>query len=374
MLSKEIGDHEVARGRASTPEWGPKRLEEEQECDDGRTAGEMGKKDVASARARSHRGRALCFLLVLVLILLAWWVSGCIFAYTDDAYVASDIVSVTPEVSGPIATVDVADNQRVSRGTLLFTIDPTPFELEVRQALAREAEAQAQQPIDQAQLVNLRAQQAAAETAVTLAASNLGRAASLAPSGAVSKQTLDTARSAEERAAAELRAAEAAVLKASATLQFHQAAVASAHAARMLAEWRLSRTRVVAPVDGHLTHLSVQPGDMVSPSRAVVAIVDAHAWRVIANYKEYYLRHLHPGQAAWVWLDTRPWHLYRARIQGIARGIGREQGDESLVPYVSPTVDWIRLQRRVPVRFILRSASGNDALIMGTDARTLVIY
>lgn len=244
----------------------------------------------------------------------------------------------------------------------------------MRQARAREAEARAQLPIDEAQLVNLRAQQAAAGTAVKLAASNLGRAASLAPSGAVSKQALDTARSGKEQAAAELQAAEAAVLKASATLQLHEAAVASAHAARMLAEWRLSRTRVVAPVDGHVTHLSVQPGDMVSPGRAAVAIVDAHAWRVVANYKEYYLRHLHPGQEAWVWLDTRPWHFYRARIQGIARGFDREQGDESLVPYVSPTVDWIRLQRRVPVRFALRNAGENDALIMGADARTLVIY
>ena len=41
------------------------------------------------------------------------------------------------------------------------------------------------------------------------------------------------------------------------------------------------------------------------------------------NYKESYLRRFHPGQEAWVWLDTRPWHLYRARIQGIARGFGR---------------------------------------------------
>ena len=40
-----------------------------------------------------------------------------------------------------------------------------------------------------------------------------------------------------------------------------------------------------------------------------MAIVDASAWRVVANYKEYYLRHLPPGRQVWVWLDSNPRHL-----------------------------------------------------------------
>ena len=119
---------------------------------------------------------------------------------------------------------------------------------------------------------------------------------------------------------------------------------------------------MVAPVDGHVTHLVLQTGDMVSPDHPAVAIVDGHAWRVEANYKEYYLRHLKPGHTAWVWLDAHPWRLYPARIQGIAHGISREQGGEALMPYVSPSVDWIRLQRRPPVRIILQDLPGVDGL------------
>jgi multidrug efflux system membrane fusion protein len=185
---------------------------------------------------------------------------------------------------------------------------------------------------------------------------------------------LDASRAAQAESTAHVQAAHAAVVRAAETLAFHQVAVASAHAATGLAEWRLSRTQVVAPVDGQITHLVLQPGYMASPARAAVAIVDGHAWRVEANYKEYYLRHLMPGHAAWVWLDAHPWRLYRARIQGIAHGISREQGGEALVPYVSPSVDWIRLQRRVPVRMILQDPPDVDSLFMGTDARTLVIY
>jgi multidrug efflux system membrane fusion protein len=127
-------------------------------------------------------------------------------------------------------------------------------------------------------------------------------------------------------------------------------------------------------VDGYVTHLTVQRGDMVSPSQPAVAIVDGDTWHIIANYKEYYLRHLHPGHTAWIWLDSHPWHLYRARIQGLAHGISRQQGAEALVPYVSPTVNWIRLERRIPVRFVLLDSPGGDQLFMGADARVLVFY
>jgi multidrug resistance efflux pump len=325
-------------------------------------------------RPRSPRSRAIRLLLIVGLIAIGWWGSGYLFAYTDDAYLTSDLVSVTPEVTGPVEAVHVADNQWVTRGTPVFAIDPRPFRLELDRAQAQEAEAQAQLPIDQAQLDYLRSEAEAASASARLSNANLSRDVPLGRTGAVSAQTLDATRAAQAESEAHVQAAQAAVTRATETLRFHQVAVASAHAATGLAEWRLSRTQVVAPVDGHVTHLVLQTGDMVSPAHPAVAIVDGHAWRVEANYKEYYLRHLKPGHTAWVWLDAHPWRLYRARIQGIAHGISREPGAEALLPYVSPSVDWIRLQRRIPVRIVLQDTPGVDGLFMGSDARTLVIY
>jgi multidrug resistance efflux pump len=322
----------------------------------------------------SHRRRALLFLLAIGALLAGWWASGYLFAYTDDAFLTSDVVSITPEVSGPVEAVHVTDNQWVTRGTLLFTIDPVPFKLELEQARQQEAQAQSQLAIDQADIDNLQAQKEKADAAAKLAITNLGRNVPLDQSGYISAQALDRSRAKQEESVAQQHAAQAVLQKATDTLRLHQVAVASARATRLLAEWRLSRTNVSASVDGHLTHLVLQPGDMASPSRAAVAIVDAHAWHVVANYKEYYLRYLSPGHEAWVWLDTHPWHLYRARIQGIAHGISREQGGDELVPFVSPTVGWIRLQRRVPVRIVLEDPLGAENLFMGTDARALIIY
>jgi multidrug efflux system membrane fusion protein len=321
-----------------------------------------------------YRRRILLFTLMIVLLAGVWWGAGFVFAYTDDAYLSSDLVSIAPEVSGPIDLVAVRDNQRVSRGDLLFAITATPFELNVRQAKAQEAEALAQLPIDQAQYDSVLAQAQSADAAAKLASLNQDRDNTLKQSGYIPAQALDETSSALEEAEAQHRAAHANLRKAAETLRLHRASLASSQAARSLSEWRLGRTRVVAPVDGYVTHLTLQRGDMARTDHAVATIVDAHAWHVVANYKEYYLRHLVPGGVAWVWLDTHPWRLYRARIEGTAHAISRGRRADELVPYVSPTVNWIRLQRRIPVRLTLDDPPNEEQLFMGSDARVLVVY
>ena len=80
------------------------------------------------------------------------------------------------------------------------------------------------------------------------------------------------------------------------------------------------------------------------------------------------------GHTAQVWLDAYPWHIHRAFIQGIARGINRRQTPNTLLPYVEPTTDWIRLERRFPVTLLLKDFDPDATLHMGSDARTLITY
>jgi multidrug efflux system membrane fusion protein len=70
-------------------------------------------------------------------------------------------------------------------------------------------------------------------------------------------------------------------------------------------------------------------------------------------------------------------HIPMARIarrSSIARGINRQQTERKLLPYVEPTTDWIRLQRRFPVTLVLQDLSPDIVLHMGADARTMIIY
>ena len=70
---------------------------------------------------------------------------------------------------------------------------------------------------------------------------------------------------------------------------------------------------------------------------------------------------------------SEPWHLHRAKVTGIARGISREPAPGLLLPYVAPTTDWIRLQRRFPVTLTLTDPPEELKLYMGADARVLIL-
>ncbi len=48
---------------------------------------------------------------------------------TDNAYVQADMVGVSTDVSGLVGEVDVHDNQQVTKGQILFKLDPQQFQL-----------------------------------------------------------------------------------------------------------------------------------------------------------------------------------------------------------------------------------------------------
>ena len=56
--------------------------------------------DPQVASARRHRRRVLLVLMGLLLALALYWGSSYVFAYTEDAYVTSDLVAVAPYITG----------------------------------------------------------------------------------------------------------------------------------------------------------------------------------------------------------------------------------------------------------------------------------
>jgi multidrug efflux system membrane fusion protein len=250
----------------------------------------------------------------------------------------------------------------VRRGDLLAMIDKVPFQLVVGQRKAAVQEADANHKLVSDDL-------AAAQNRLTAATVALQQA------GDGQKQVALTATdvvTAKQQAITEQAAAREAVDKASQSVASQEAIVAQAETALALAEWQLSQTEIRAPVDGTVNNLSVSVGDAASAGKALVGIVDAAGWRIVANYKENYIRNLQPGKSAWVWLDTHPWRLYRARIEGVSRGISRGPDQDGILPYVAPTTDWIRLRRRFPVTLKLVDPPSDLTLYMGSDASTLI--
>jgi membrane fusion protein, multidrug efflux system len=58
---------------------------------------------------------------------------------TDDAEIFANFIGIAPQVEGPIIRLNVRDNQFVKQGTLLFEIDPRPYEYALERALSDQA-------------------------------------------------------------------------------------------------------------------------------------------------------------------------------------------------------------------------------------------
>ena len=321
-----------------------------------------------------YRRRVLLVLSAIALALLLYWASGYVLAYTDDAYVTSDFVNVAPYVSGRVIAVPITDNEAVTKGTLLAEIDPTPFQLELAKQQAKRVEAEAQLAVDHDLVKSAKAVRDAAAARARLANDNLQRAQPIAKAGFLSRQALDTATADAQEASATLANAETSVNKERQMEALHDATVKAITAEIAYLQWQLDQTKVLAPTDGTTTNLTLRVGDQAVTNEPLVGLVDAHAWRIIANYKESVIRHMQIGHAAWVWLDAYPWHVHRAVVQGIARAISRRKTPNTLLPYVEPTTDWVRLERRFPVTLLLQNPNENVILHMGSDARTVLFY
>ncbi len=292
--------------------------------------------------------------------------------YTDDAFVRSYLVSIAPEVTGRIIALHVADNQEVKIGDPLVTIDPVPFQLAVNEHRHAVEEARAQIIADDDAIRAAQDAVAAQGAALTFARSAQQRRIALGKGNFVSSEDVDAANDRFKRASAGLAQAQSAVAERVSAKAMHQAALAKAEAALETAEWRLSKTQVVAPRPGAVNNLTVRVGDTATAYAPMIGIIDADGWRVIANYRELDIAAFQIGKPAWVWLDSQPWRWRRARIEGVARGVSREPGAEKLLPYVAPTTDWIRLERRFPVTIVLVDPPADLTLHMGADARTVI--
>jgi len=323
-------------------------------------------------RTASRLRRLITVGGTLLVLFVLWEVLTYFVAYTDDAYVRSDLVAVAPEITGRIIAVHVVDNQEVKVGDKLVTIDPTPFQLEVNQRQAQIDESTALVKVAQEELASSTAALEAATSAHTYAVQEQARYAVLAAENNAPRAELDRANDALRRTTAEMTIAQVGITKARTSINAHQAALALAKAEMATAQWKLSRTVVVAPVNGSITNLTTRPGDTATINIPMIGIVDSDAWRIMANYKQYYVRQLAIGSTAWVWLDSAPWQLHRGKVTGIARGFSRDPQAPMLLPYVAPTTDWIRLQRRIPVTIVLDGPPPQGKLYMGADARTVI--
>lgn len=327
---------------------------------------------------RTRRRRTALMALGPVLAIgggLWYWYGRPGVVETDNAYVKQDIVSVAGEVTGLITKVNVRENQHVNAGDVLFTIDPSTFQVAIDQADAQIANAQSRVIALQADVGANAADLAGARDQLTLAEANYAREKALLDKGFNTRARMDQAQFAVASARDSLRAIEAEVEKARAQLaQGAQVpginpAIAAARAARAKATLDLHRTVVRAPAAGIVTQVSrLQVGQMVFPGVPMASVMRDGGARVEANFKETDLNRMRAGQKVDIALDAYPGLKLAGHVDSIGAGTGSEF---SVLPAQNATGNWVKVIQRVPVRIAIDGKSDRP-LIAGLSANVTV--
>ncbi|WP_147471865.1 efflux RND transporter periplasmic adaptor subunit, partial [Pseudomonas cichorii] len=138
------------------------------------------------------------------------------------------------------------------------------------------------------------------------------------------------------------------------------------------AELNLSRTRVLASVDGYVTNLNVHRGDYARAGEAKMAVVDMNSFWVYGFFEETKLPHVHVNDPAEMQLMSG--EVLKGHVESIARGIYDRDNPQSreLIADVNPTFNWVRLAQRVPVRIHLDQVPDGLLLAAGMTCTVVV--
>jgi len=166
---------------------------------------------------------------------------------------------IKAQVTGYLLRQNYKEGSYVTKGQLLFEIDPRTFQAALDQAKGQLAQAEAQLVLGEAQLATAQANELKSQLDVE-------KYGPLAKADAVSKQDLDNAVQTNLANQAQEQAAKAAISAAKAQIQANQAAVETATI-------NLDFTRIVSPIDGIVGIAQAQVGDLVSTNSGVLTTV-----------------------------------------------------------------------------------------------------
>jgi membrane fusion protein (multidrug efflux system) len=319
-------------------------------------------------RRRATRAPLRIVLLVVIpLIALAigsyFYLTSGRYISTDNAYVGAQKVLITPDISGKIAKVTVAEGQRVNAGDALLEIDPEPFRIAVTQAEARLASVRTDFANLKTNLASTTRRIALARETVDLKQRDVERKNTLLANRSGSQMDMDNALNAVVSAKTALEQLEMQQegfrnqLLGNPDLPIEKyPPYAQAAAALDQAQRDLDHTVLRAPIAGTATQVaSIQLGRFVTAGTPVFSLIDDTKPWVDANPKETDITHLRVGQPVEITVDTFPGRKFHGVVAAVSPGTGAQF---AILPPQNASGNWVKVVQRVPIR--IEFANGED--------------
>jgi membrane fusion protein (multidrug efflux system) len=334
------------------------------------------------------------FIIILLVLILAGGTYG-ISKYlhsqaheeTDDAQIEKNMNPIIPRVSGYISKVYVKDNDYVKKGDTLFTIDKRDYQLKIEEANAAYIAAEGGFEVAKEDIGSALASVAVSDANVQSAGGNietakirLGRATSdytryenLYKNHSITKQQYEQALATKQEAESQVRilqqqqkasAYQKSVIEAKSRVSNKQTEVAAANIKKAkalleVAQLNLTYTVVTAAIDGQVSKIDIQPGQLVQQGQSLFYIINNNEAWVVANFKETQLNKMVVGQKVTVKVDAYPSYDFEGTLTSFSPATGSRF---SLLPPDNATGNFVKTIQRLPVKISLNPSNDPEKI------------
>ncbi|MDT8429201.1 MAG: HlyD family secretion protein [Pseudomonadales bacterium] len=309
---------------------------------------------------------------VIAGVSLWFYLQGGRFVSTDNAYLKSEIITVSSEIAGRVTEVIPRDNQRVSKGQLLFRLDDQPYRIALLKAEANLIGVRASIESEKADFHSDQLAIESAETDLEYRRKEMERIRHLVDTRSIPEAQFDqaeyawhNARNALQSRKQELEVARALLMDPHLPTEKHPRYL-QAQAELEKIKLDISHLEIIAPADGVTVDVAVHPGEYVLAGSTLVSLVDDSALWLEANFKETDLTWVRPGQHVTVTVDAYPGETWDALVEGITPATGSEF---SLLPAQNSSGNWIKVVQRIRVFITLNQGSHTLPLAAGMSAQ-----
>ncbi len=243
-------------------------------------------------------------------------------------------VEISARVSARILELPVAEGGTVSNGDpdanppvppdVLIRLDAADLEAQLESAQKRRSGLEASLSVEEARLIGQEAQLEGAASALRDAERELKRQTDLIASGDVSQQAVDQATRAFDEATARFASESASLEAARLGLNVSQFNLEAADSDIVQLEDALSYTTIVSPIDGVVTRLNVDVGEvaimgtMNNPGTVLLEVADLSRMLVVAQIDEADIARVEPGQRVEARFVAYPGEVFSGTVQSVA--------------------------------------------------------
>jgi membrane fusion protein, multidrug efflux system len=314
--------------------------------------------------------------LVVALGASYWYLTSGRYVETDDAYIQSARTVISADVAGRIMAIEVHDNQRVTKGQVLYRIDPAYLTAALNDAKAQLGMARLQIEALKATYQQKIADNKSAEETLGYSQREYDRQKKLLASGVASQSQFDQAANSLEVARQRVASTGQDIRNVLAQLGGNPDIPVDEHPMVQRTQAIVDQkqidvkdTVVRAPDDGIVTKVEqLQVGDYMQIAAPVFSLMSDRVW-VEANFKETELTHMRAGQEATISVDTYPDAECHGKVVSLSPGTGLTF---SLLPPENATGNWVKVVQRLPVRLSVDCGDTDAPLHAGLSVTAAV--